>query len=102
MVYKEYAQVEGIYFEETFGLIDKIEAIIIFLILAIYKHFKVYQMDVDSTFLNCKLEEEVYIEQLDGFQLREYPNLVCRLKKALYGLKKALRAWYARLENYLL
>lgn len=44
-------------------------------------------MDVKSAFLNGKIKEEVYIEQLDGFQLGEDPNLVCKLKKALYGLK---------------
>jgi len=43
------------------------DAIRIFLAFAIYKDFKVYQMDVKSTFLNGKLEEEVYIEQPNGF-----------------------------------
>eukprot|EP00253_Pinus_taeda_P022673 PITA_22673 len=53
------------------------------------------------TFLNGDLEEEVYIEQPDGFILGNDPNLVCRLKKALYGLKKAPRTWYYRLEKYI-
>jgi len=46
-------------------------------------------MDVKSAFLNVELEEEVYIEQPEGFQLSEDPNYVCMLKKALYGLKQA-------------
>ena len=58
-------------------------------------------MDVKSTFLNGELEEEVYIEQLEGFQLSEYTNYVYKLKKALYGLKHAPRAWYSRLDKYL-
>lgn len=89
-----YAQVEGIDFEETFAPIARMEAIRIFLAFAVYKDFKVYQMDVKSAFLNGKLEEEVYIEQLDGFSLVSDPNLVCKLHKALYGLKQAPRAWY--------
>eukprot|EP00253_Pinus_taeda_P004601 PITA_04601 len=58
-------------------------------------------MDVKSAFLNGDLEEEVYIEQPDGFILGNDPNLVCRLKKALYGFKQAPRAWYYRLDKYL-
>eukprot|EP00253_Pinus_taeda_P008494 PITA_08494 len=58
-------------------------------------------MDVKSSFLNGDLEEEVYIEQLDGFILGNDPNLACRLNKALYGLKQAPRAWYYHLDKYL-
>ena len=58
-------------------------------------------MDVKSAFLNGELEEEVYIEQLEGFLLSNKEGYVCRLKKALYGLKQAPRAWYDRLDGYL-
>lgn len=59
-------------------------------------------MDANSTFLNGELEQEVYIEEPDGFKLSKDLNMVCKLKKALYGLKKAPKAWYARLDKYLL
>jgi hypothetical protein len=58
-------------------------------------------MDAKSSFLNGELEEEVYIEQPEGFQLLENINCVCKLKKALYDLKQAPRAWYSRLDKYL-
>eukprot|EP00253_Pinus_taeda_P014840 PITA_14840 len=58
-------------------------------------------MDVKLAFLNGDLEEEVYIEQPDGFILGNDPKLVCRLKKALYSLKQVPRAWYYRLDKYL-
>ena len=86
-VCKGYAQVEGIYFEETFAPVARLEAIRMFLAFASHKKLKVYQMDVKSAFLNGYLEEEVYIEQLDGFQLSDKKDYVCKLKKALYGLK---------------
>ena len=68
---------------------------------ASHKKLKVYQMDVKSTFLNGYLEEEVYIEEPNGFQLRNKGDYICKLKKALYGLKQVVRAWYERLDSYL-
>ena len=59
-------------------------------------------MDVKSAFLNEILHEEVFVEQLKGFQDPHFPNHVLRLKKALYGLKQAPRAWYDLLTSYLL
>ena len=71
-----------------------------FLAFSSYKKFKVYQMDVKSAFLNGNLEEEVYIEQPEGFQLSDKGDYVCKIKKALYRLKQAPIAWYARLDSY--
>jgi hypothetical protein len=101
LVCKGYAQVEGVDFDETFSLVARLEAIRIFLAFASYKSIKVYQMDVKSTFLNGNLEEEVFIEQPEGFQLTDNQDYVCKLKKTLYGLKQAPRAWYSRLDKYL-
>lgn len=58
-------------------------------------------MDVKYSFLNGDLEEEVYIEKLEGLNLGNDENLVCKLKKDLYGLKQASWAWYYRLDKYL-
>ena len=59
-------------------------------------------MDVKTTFLNGEIKEEVYIEQPDGFVIHEKESHVCMLKKALYGLKKIPRAWYARIDGHLM
>jgi hypothetical protein len=59
-------------------------------------------MDVKTTFLNGEIEEEVYIEQPDGFVIHEKESHVCRLKKASYGLKQAPRAWYEKIDGYLM
>jgi regulator of extracellular matrix RemA (YlzA/DUF370 family) len=69
LVCKGYSQVEGIDFEETFSPVARLEAIRMFLAFACFKNFKIYQMDVKSTFLNGTLEEEVYVEQPEGFLL---------------------------------
>ena len=59
-------------------------------------------MDVNTTFLNGVIEEEVYIEQPQGFETHDHKTHVYRLKKALYGLKKAPRAWYGRIDGFLM
>ncbi|KAL0413716.1 UNVERIFIED_CONTAM: Retrovirus-related Pol polyprotein from transposon RE2 [Sesamum radiatum] len=57
-------------------------------------------MDVKSAFLNSYIDEEIYVEQPQGFVAKGYEEKVLRLKKALYGLKQAPRAWYSRIDNY--
>ncbi|GJU40566.1 retrovirus-related pol polyprotein from transposon TNT 1-94 [Tanacetum coccineum] len=86
LVAQGYSQEEGIDYDETFAAVAKIEAIRIFLAFATYMNFKVYQMDVKSAFLNGKIKEEVYVKQPPGFESSEFPNYVCKLDKALYGL----------------
>jgi hypothetical protein len=66
---KEYSQIEGIYFEENFSPVTKMEELRLISAYACSKRIKVYHMDVKSSFLNGELEEEVYIEQPEGFLL---------------------------------
>eukprot|EP00253_Pinus_taeda_P004373 PITA_04373 len=58
-------------------------------------------MDVKTTFLNEVIEEEVYVEQPQGFEVLGRETHVCWLRRALYGLKQAPRAWYSRIDTYL-
>ena len=59
-------------------------------------------MDVNSALLNGFLEEEVYVDQPPGFDVQEQPTKVYQLKKALYGLNQAPRAWYSKIDTYLI
>jgi hypothetical protein len=56
LVWKGYAQIEGLDFDETFAPIERLESIRLFLVYACHKQFKVYQMDVKSSFLNGDLK----------------------------------------------
>ncbi|GJW29891.1 retrovirus-related pol polyprotein from transposon TNT 1-94 [Tanacetum coccineum] len=71
----------------------RLESIRILLAYACALNFKLFQMDVKSAFLNCFINEEVYVAQPLGFIDFAKPNHVYRLKKALYGLKQAPKAW---------
>ncbi|KAJ9563088.1 hypothetical protein OSB04_008248 [Centaurea solstitialis] len=102
LVAKGYRQQEGIDYDETFAPVARIEAIRIFLAYAAHKNMTVYQMDVKCAFLNGVLQEEVYVEQPEGFFDPRYPDHVYVLDKALYGLKQAPKAWYETLTDYLL
>nr|GFC61633.1 retrovirus-related Pol polyprotein from transposon TNT 1-94 [Tanacetum cinerariifolium] len=95
------AEEERIDFEESFALVARLEAIWIFLAYAAQKNMSVYQMDVKTAFLNGNLREEVYVSQPDGFVDADNLNHVYKLKKALYELKQAPRAWYDMLSSFL-
>nr|GEY90267.1 retrovirus-related Pol polyprotein from transposon TNT 1-94 [Tanacetum cinerariifolium] len=101
LVAKGYTQEEGIDFEESFAPVARLEAVWIFFAYAAHKSFLIYQMDVKTAFLNGPVNEEVYVAQLDGFVDPDHPEKVYRLRKALYGLKKAPKAWYDKLSKFL-
>ena len=56
-------------------------------------------MDVKTTFLNGSLEEDIYIQQLEGFIARGQEHMACKLQRSIYGLKKASRTWNIRFDQ---
>jgi hypothetical protein len=60
----------------------------------------VQQLDIRSTFLNNELKKEVFMVQPRRFKVQEKEHQVCRLRKALYGLQKALRTWYSNIDSF--
>ena len=93
LVAKGFTQVPGIDFDETFSPVARFESLRLLLALAALEDWEIHQMDVKSAFLNGVLDEEIYMEQPQGFIVTGQETKVCRLKKAIYGLKQASRAW---------
>ncbi|GJX75045.1 retrovirus-related pol polyprotein from transposon TNT 1-94 [Tanacetum coccineum] len=92
-VSKGYAQEGGVDFKESFAPVARLEAVRLFVTYAAHKSFPIYEMDFKTTFLNGPLKEEVYVAQPDGFVNPDHLKKVYRLRKALYGLEQAPRAW---------
>jgi hypothetical protein len=100
-----FSQVEGIDYEETFAPIARYTSIQTIISLAASMCWRLHQMDMKTVFLNGEIEEEVHIEQLDGFLIHEKESHVCRLKNTMYGLKQAPcmdSSRYARIDGYLM
>ncbi|XP_055800342.1 uncharacterized mitochondrial protein AtMg00810-like [Solanum dulcamara] len=86
--------------DETFSLVVKPSTIRAVLRISLSKSWPIHQMDVKNAFLHGRLSETVYMHQLMGFHSKQFPDYVFLLKKSLYGLKQAHRAWYQRFADF--
>ena len=93
---------EGIDYEETFAPVARYTYIRIVLSLAAKMKWKLHHMHIKTTCLNGVIEEEVFIEQPPGFETHDKETHVCILKKDIYGLNQAPKAWYGRTDGFLL
>jgi hypothetical protein len=101
-VARGFSQKEGIDYEETLAPMARYTSIRTIIALAAKKKWKLHQMDLKTSFLNGVIEEEVYIEQPKVFEVEDKKSHVLRLKKALYGFKQVLRAWYGHIDSFLM
>lgn len=89
-------QEEGLDFDETFAPVVKIKIIQMFLKVVTVKGWEIHQMEVHNALLHGDLEEKVYMKLHPGFVVNDKTK-VCKLKKALYGLRQAPRCWFSKL-----
>lgn len=100
MVVKEYVQEKGIDYNEVFASVTRWDTIRMVLALVARNGWKVFQLDVKSSFLHGELSEDVYVAQPQGCEVKGEEDKVYKLKEALYDLKQAPRAWFSRIEGY--
>jgi hypothetical protein len=91
LVAKGYTQKKGEDYFNTYSLVGCLTTIRVLLSLAASHGLLVHQMDVKTAFLNGELEEEIYMDQPNGFIAKGQEGKVCKLLKSLYGLKQALK-----------
>ncbi|PHT40240.1 Retrovirus-related Pol polyprotein from transposon TNT 1-94 [Capsicum baccatum] len=100
-VVRGFDQQEGIDFNEVFSPVVRHSSIRVLLALVALYDLELEQLDVKTAFLHGNLEEEIYIQQPEGFVVPGKENHVCRLKKSLYGLKQSPRQWYKRFDSFM-
>jgi hypothetical protein len=102
LVVRGFTQHEGTNYSETFSPVVKHATIILVFSIAVSCNWKIHQLDIHNAFLDGVLAEEDYMRQPPGFVDSTLPSHVCRLHKSLYCLKRAPRAWYTCLSDFLI
>ncbi|GJX64041.1 retrovirus-related pol polyprotein from transposon TNT 1-94 [Tanacetum coccineum] len=102
LVIKGFRQREGLDYFDTYSPVTRITSIRMILAIAALRNLEVHQMDVKTAFLNRDLEEEIYMNQPEGFIAPGQEGKVCRLVKSLYGLKQAPKQWHQKFDHAML
>ena len=101
LVAKGYSQIEGLDYDQVFSPVVRFETVRLILALAALEDMHVSGLDVRNAYLYGKLDEEIYMEQPEGFKVPGQEHKVYRLLRALYGLKQAGLAWWRTLNESL-
>jgi hypothetical protein len=99
LVAKGFSQVEGIYYDTIFSPVVQFEMVRLMIVLATLKNWHITGLDIKTAFLYGELDEELYMEQPEGFKVKGQEGKVLRLKRAIYGLKQAALAWWKALDK---
>ena len=102
LVAKGFTQKQGIDYFDTYAPVARIATIRLLISLTSIYNLVIHQMDVKTAFLNGELEEEVHMEQPEGFVMKGQEHKVCKLVKSLYGLKQAPKQWHEKFDKIVL
>lgn len=101
LVAKGYAQQSGIDFKETHAPVARLESIRLLTALAAKLNLTLFQLDITMAYTYGDLEEEIFMEQAEGFKEPGCEDYVYKLQKSLYGLEQSGRQWHFKLDQEL-
>ncbi|KAJ4710363.1 Retrovirus-related Pol polyprotein from transposon TNT 1-94 [Melia azedarach] len=102
LIAKGFTQKEDIDYKETFSPISSKDSFRIIMALVAHFNLELQQMDVKTTFLNGDIDETICMVQPENFVSGDPKNMVCKLKKFIYGLKQASRQWYFKFHQVII
>lgn len=101
LVAKGFSQTAGVDYNETWAPVARFDSIRVLLSQVAASNLSIAQFDVTGAFLYGDLEEEIFMEEPEGFETSKDGSMVCRLSKSLYGLKQSPRQWNKRFDDFL-
>ncbi|KAH9140653.1 hypothetical protein AeRB84_015124 [Aphanomyces euteiches] len=97
---KGFLQIAGVDFTDTFAPVLRLESLRVLCAIIALLDLETKQLDIKTAFLHGELDEEIYMEQPEGYVQPGKETQVCRLQKSLYGLKQAPRQWHKKLHGF--
>ena len=102
LVSRGFTQVQGIDYHNTYSPVVRYTTLRVLFALTVRRDYEIVHMDVECAYLQGDLEEELYLEQPKGFISKNHPGMVCKLNRAIYGLKQGGLAWNKKINEKLL
>ena len=87
---------------DTYSPVTRITSIRMLIAIVVLHNLDIHQMDVKTAFLNSELNEEIYIEQPEGFIVKGQEHKVYKLIQSLYGLKQAPKQWHEKFDSVMI
>ena len=96
---KDIGKKEGLNYFDTYSPVSRITSIRMLIAIAALNNMEIHQMDIKTTFLNGELDEEVYMDQPEGFVVKGQEHKVFKLVKSFYGLKQTPKQWHEKFDH---
>ena len=101
LVAEGFFQKQGVDYDEIFCLIVRFESVRTIIALPAKHDLKLHRLEITTAFLNGQFKEAIYMKQPEGFEIKVKDDLVCKVKRSIYGLKQSSRCWSEAIDSKL-